>query len=130
VEEKIINTLLKRILLFSGFLSLFLGILGVFLPLLPTTPFLLLSAACFSRSSDRFYKKLMGNRWLGFYIKNYLEGNGIPLREKMLSITLLWITIGYSTVFLISNSTIKILLLIIALGVTLHVISLKTLHLR
>lgn len=127
-EENLIKTLLKRFLLFSGFFSLGLGILGVFLPLLPTTPFLLLSAACFARSSHKFHKKLLENRWFGFYIKNYMEGMGIPLREKVLSITLLWITISYSSLFLISNIFIKVLLLFIAIGVTLHVLTIKTLN--
>jgi hypothetical protein len=125
---KPIKRIFGRILLCSGFLSLGLGILGIILPLLPTTPFLLLSAACFARSSDKFHKRLLENKWLGFYIKNYMEGKGIPLREKKISITLLWITIGYSAIFLTSNMIIKVLLLFIAISVTIHIITIKTLN--
>ncbi len=113
-------------MLFSGFLFLGLGIVGVFLPLLPTTPFVLLSAACFSRSSDKIYKKLLENKWLGVYIRNYREGKGIPLRLKVLSVFLLWITIGCSAFFLMPYMIIKVLLVLIASGVTIHILSIKT----
>ena len=69
-----------------GTISVGLGILGVFVPLLPTTPFLLLAAFCFARSSPRFYQQLIGNRWLGDYVQNYRDKRGLPLRIKCLAI--------------------------------------------
>jgi len=67
-------------LIVVGTISTALGILGIFVPILPTTPFLLLAAACYSRSSQRFYDWLLNNKYFGNYIRNYLEKKGIPLR--------------------------------------------------
>lgn len=121
----------KRILLIiCGSISIGLGILGILLPLLPTTPFLLLGAACYLRSSDKLYQWLINNKWLGSYIKNYYEGNGITLKTKIVSISLLWSSISYAAIFLIEIIFVKILFLIIAIGVTKHLLSLKTLVLK
>ena len=70
-DIKVRNRLLKSVLISIGTLSVFLGFLGIFIPLLPTTPFLLLAAACYIRSSDRFYQWLIDNKWLGRYIRDY-----------------------------------------------------------
>jgi uncharacterized membrane protein YbaN (DUF454 family) len=102
-----------------------LGILGIFLPLLPTTPFLLLSAACYTRSSDKFYKWLVEHRWLGPYIKNYREGKGIPGKAKIMILTLLWVTISFSVIFMAKAWWLKAILLLIAAGVSWHVLSLN-----
>ncbi|MFX1466888.1 MAG: YbaN family protein, partial [Promethearchaeota archaeon] len=88
--------LIKGALVVTGTLSLALGIIGIFIPLLPTTPFLLLAAYCYARSSKKLYNWLMSNKWFGSYIRNYYEGNGIPLKAKLLSVSFLWITIGFS----------------------------------
>lgn len=118
---------LTRILLIvSGTLCLALGILGMFLPVLPTTPFLLLAAVCYARSSDRFYHWLMTNRWCGEYIRSYREGKGIPLGQKVLTILLLWLTIGYAAWFVAPLWWAKLILLGIAVGVTTHLIRIKT----
>ncbi len=73
----------------AGTISLGLGGLGVFLPILPTTPFLLLSAACYSMSSERMHHWMLSNRLFGSYIKNYQEGRGLPLRTKILTIPIM-----------------------------------------
>jgi hypothetical protein len=122
----ITNRALRYILLFSGVLFLFLGIIGVFIPILPTTPFLLLSAACFARSSKKFYHWLLTNKWFGSYIKNYHEGKGITLPAKIIVITLLWMTILGSILLISPHFWIKLILIIIAVLVTLHIISIKT----
>lgn len=116
----------RNLLIISGFICVGLGVLGIFLPVLPTTPFLLLAAAAFAKSSDRAYHWLMTNRWFGSYITNYREGKGIPLRVKITSITFLWITILASAIFFIENIYIKIMLILIATGVTIHISSVKT----
>jgi hypothetical protein len=123
----IVRRIARAILIALGTSSLALGIAGVFLPILPTTPFLLLAAACYSRSSRRFYNWLISNRFFGEYIRNYLERRGIPLRVKVLSLALLWITIGCSAAFAVDALWLRILLAAIAVGVTLHVLSLRTL---
>jgi len=116
----------KGLLLGVGTLSVALGALGIFLPLLPTTPFLLLAAICYARSSERFYNWLTTNRWFGEYIRNYREGKGIPLKQKILAIAVLWATIGYTAGFAISLWWMRLILLSIAIGVTLHLVHLKT----
>lgn len=108
----------------TGFIGL--GVLGIFLPLLPTTPFLLLAAACYGRGSKRLYNWLLNNKWFGDYIKNYLEGNGIPLKVKVLSISFLWITIIFSVVFVIHMYIVRIILILIAIGVTMHILAIRT----
>jgi len=105
-----------------------LAVLGVFLPLLPTTPFLLLAAACYVRSSKRFSNWLLSNRFFGKVIKNYLERKGVPLKLKALSISLLWITIGCSVAFAVHTLAIRVILIIIAIGVTVHILSIRTLR--
>ena len=129
-ERKITSNLSRWVLVIIGSFFAGLGILGIFLPLLPTTPFLLLAAVCYIRSSERFYSWLMNNKWLGNYIKNYLEGKGVSLKSKVLSISLLWITIGYSVVFVVNIFPIRVILILIAIGVTIHLLSIRTLKKR
>ena len=118
---------LTRVLLtICGTTCVGLGLLGVFLPVLPTTPFLLLAAVCYARSSERFYHWLMTNRWCGAYIRHYREGNGITLKHKVLTLVLLWLTIGYAAGFAVSWWWLRLILLGIALGVTWHLVAIRT----
>lgn len=87
---------LRYLLLTAGWASLVLGVIGIFLPVLPTTPFLLLSAACFVRSSRRLYLWLVGHPRLGPWIVDYLDGKGLPLKAKVYAIVLMWAGIGLS----------------------------------
>ena len=117
---------IRALLIILGTLCVALGVLGMFLPVLPTTPFLLLAAACYARSSERFYHWLMTNRWCGEYIRNYREGRGIPLKQKALTILLLWLTIGSTAWLAISQWWVRWILLGIAVGVTIHLVKIKT----
>lgn len=90
------SRLLRYTLFAIGWLSVALGVMGIFLPVLPTTPFLLLAAACFARSSPRFYQWLVGHPRLGPWIRDYLNGCGIPLKAKVYAISLMWLSIGLS----------------------------------
>jgi uncharacterized membrane protein YbaN (DUF454 family) len=121
------NRLKRMLLVAAGTLCVGLGFLGVFLPLLPTTPFLLLAAACYARSSERFYHWLMTNRWCGETIRNYRSGKGIPRRQKILTVTLLWATIGVTACFATTLWWLRLLLLGIAAAVTAHLLKIKTL---
>ena len=125
--NKVSNRLMRGVLIITGTFFVGLGVLGILLPLLPTTPFLLLAAACYARSSRRFYDWLLNNKWFGNYIKNYRERKGVPLKVKVLSISFLWITIGYSVVFVVHILLIRIILILMAMGVTTHILSIKTL---
>ncbi len=111
----------------GGSVSLALGLLGIPLPLLPTTPFLLLSAWCYARSSERFYFWLINHRYFGKNIRNYRERGGVELKVKIWSISLLWITILLSATFAVNLWWVRALLVVIAIGVTVHISSLKTL---
>ena len=114
-------------LIIIGTISLILGIIGIVVPLLPTTPFLLLTAGCYYKGSPKLYRKLITNSVLGKYIKNYREKKAIPLKVKIVAITMLWLSISYSAIFIIPYLLVKILLFIIAIGVTYHILRLKTL---
>lgn len=127
-EKQQIRRRLRTILVISGTVSLSLGLIGIFVPLLPTTPFLLLAAACYARSSPRFYKWLLSNKYLGTYIENYRSKKGVPLKVKIFTATLLWTTIGASIIFAANdNLIVQLILVAIATGVTAHILSLKTL---
>ena len=126
-KGKITSKLSRLALLLAGNFFVAFGILGIFLPLLPTTPFLLLAAACYIRSSERFYNWLINNKWLGNYIKNYREKKSIPLKVKVLSLSFLWLTIGYSVFFVVNIFLFRVILILIAIGVTIHVLSIRTL---
>lgn len=118
---------MKTLYIALGTLSLVLGILGIFLPLLPTTPFLLLTATLYFKSSPRLYDWLLNQRRLGPYIRSFREHKAIPLRAKVISVSLMWATMLYCVLFLIPYIWIKGLLLAIAAGVTYHILSFKTL---
>ncbi|OGN93109.1 MAG: hypothetical protein A2Z75_03630 [Chloroflexi bacterium RBG_13_50_10] len=102
-----------------------LGIIGVFVPILPTTPFLLLAAACYMRSSERFYQWLINNRIFGAYVRNYIEGRGMPVKIKIFTILLLWLAIGLTIAFAVQNIVVRIVLVCVAIGVTTHVALIK-----
>jgi uncharacterized membrane protein YbaN (DUF454 family) len=116
----------KQLLVISGSLSVALGLTGMFIPLLPTTPFLLLAGVCFAKSSKRAHTWLLTNRWCGEYIRNYQEKKGISLKHKILSLSLLWLTIGYSILFIAVYFWLKLLLFFIAAGVTYHILTMNT----
>ncbi len=116
----------KRLFIVLGFIFLGLGILGIFLPLLPTTPFLLLAAWLFAKSSERLYRRLLNDKYVGNYIKDFKEYRSIPLKTKIFAISLIWLTMGYSIIFVIKIIWVKIVLLIVAIGVTIHILSFKT----
>lgn len=119
--------IIRALLLIAGTVSLVLGAIGIALPILPTTPFLLLSAACYLRSSERMHKWLLNNRWFGRYIKNYQEGKGIPMKTKIVTITLLWVAILCSAFLVLDEILIaQIALVLIALGVSIHLIRVPT----
>ena len=118
---------MKILLAILGSVSLALGIMGVFLPVLPTTPFLLLSAALYMRSSQRLYDWLMSHKHLGPYIKNFRERKALPLRVKIVSVTMVWATLLYCAIFVAKEWWMSAVFVAIAIGVTVHIISFKTL---
>lgn len=116
----------RYLLLAVGWLSVALGVIGIFVPVLPTTPFLLLAAACFVRSSRRFYLWLVNHPRLGPWIRDYLEGNGIPLKGKIYAIGLMWLSIGFSC-YLVPLFWARAFMLTSAVLVSLYILRQKTL---
>ena len=127
LREQHRSPMIRGIMVLVGTISVGLGILGIFLPVLPTTPFLLLAAACYARSSSRFYQWLLTNRWAGEYIRNYRERRGMPVAAKIGLIALLWLTLGIS-VGMVDHQGMHVLLALVALGVPVLVLSVPTLR--
>jgi uncharacterized membrane protein YbaN (DUF454 family) len=122
-----ISPLKKWMLIALGSLSLGLGVLGIFLPLLPTTVFLLIAAACYARSSERLYDWLLNHKLFGSYIRNWREHKAIPQRSKTIILLLLWATLLISGLFATSLLIVRFGLLVVGAGVTILITKLKTL---
>lgn len=118
---------MKYLLIILGSICLALGVIGIFLPLLPTTPFLLLSAALYVRSSEKLYQWLIHQKYLGTYIRNFRENKAIPLRAKIFSVSMVWVTLTYCAIGIVESVWMKLLFLSLAIGVTWHILSYKTL---
>ncbi|EPN43778.1 hypothetical protein A244_26806 [Pseudomonas syringae pv. actinidiae ICMP 18807] len=115
----------RYLLMAIGWLGVVLGVIGIFLPVLPTTPFLLLAAACFARSSPRFYHWLINHPQLGPWIGDYLEGNGIPLKGKVYAVGMMWLSIGLSC-YLVAQPWARAFMLTSAVLVTIYILRQKT----
>jgi uncharacterized membrane protein YbaN (DUF454 family) len=127
------NKVIRILWLVLGLVCVGLGTIGIVLPILPTTPFLLAAAACFCKSSTRLYNWLIGNKWFGEYIRNYKEGKGIPMKTKIIALIVLWATIGVSNIFILSQLLpsslvlpMQLIMLAIATGVSVHILRLPT----
>jgi hypothetical protein len=121
------NHWVRRAFIVAGTIFIGLGVLGIFLPVLPTTPFLLLAAACYARSSEKFYHWLLSHRWFSGYIRHYREGKGVPCKAKATAISLIWVSILSSVIFVVHPLSAKAILILIAAGVTVYLLSLPTL---
>lgn len=121
------NVIARYFLICVGWVSVVLGVVGIFLPLLPTTPFMLLAAICFSKSSKRFHEWLLNQPHLGNYIRMYLEGKGITAKTKVVTLIFLWLTIGSSATFFVEPVYLKVMMVVIALAVTIHLLRMPTL---
>ena len=108
-----------------GFLFLGIGAAGVFMPLLPTTPFVILAAVCFSYSNHKFYQWLRRSSFFGTYIVHYEEKQGVPMSLKIKSIVFVWVSLTLSMIAL-QTLWAYILLCVIGVGVTVHLLMIKT----
>ena len=127
-QEKTRPTCIRVLLILAGTFFVVLGIVGIFIPILPTTPFLLLAAASYARSSQRCHEWLLNNRLFGKHIRNYLEGKGVSLKVKRVTVIYLWIVIGSSIIFAVQSFEIRLILVCIAFGVSIHILRIKTLE--
>lgn len=120
------NIAVKVLLITIGTLSITLGVIGILVPLLPTTPLILLGAACYVKASDELYQKLIKNKWLGGYIKDFREKNGITLKNKVLSLSLMWISILGTILFFEISFWLAAVLIVIAVTVSAYILSFDT----
>ena len=119
---------MRIFLIIVGCISLVLGILGLFLPMLPPTPFLLLSAAAWLKASPSLYEWLLNHRVFGEYIRNFREHRAIPLRVKIISVSMVWLTIGYCIIAVVDEWWwAQLLMALLAIAISWHILSYKTL---
>jgi uncharacterized protein len=121
------NPVIRTILLVSGFIFLILGVIGAILPILPTTPFIILAAACFARSSQKFYDLLYNNKFFGKVLRDYRDKKGLVLKYKIYILTMLWLTLSSTAIFFTDSIIVRMILFSIAIGVTIHISRYKTL---
>ena len=125
VRAKGVSIKVKRMFFtIIGTLFLGIGLIGIVIPVLPTTPFLLLAAACYFRGSERLHRWLINNRVFGEFIRNYMAGKGIKIKQKIIAIIFLWSVIILSSIFMVENIVIKGLLIFIAAVISVHIITL------
>ena len=117
----------------AGTICVVLGAIGIVLPILPTTPFLLAAAACYYKSSERMHRWLLNNKWFGEYIRNYQEGKGLTIKTKITALTVLWITIVFSTAFMLDRILppmlvlpMQLIMIAVAIAVSTHILRLPT----
>lgn len=108
-------TFIKLILIFIGTVSLSIGAMGILIPGLPTTPFLLLSAALYIRSSDRLYHALISNKYLGSYILKFRSDKGMKKGLKLCSVLIMWIMIIASCLFFITSVSLRLLISVLGI---------------
>ena len=121
------KNLKKKIYICVGLLAVGLGIIGAFLPLMPTVPFLLVALFCFERSSKKYHEMILNNKYFGKVLRDYYEGKGLTTAVKIKAILFLSCGIGFSF-YKVQNLYLRIMLVVIWLGVTIHIILLKTKH--
>lgn len=118
----------KRVIyLVIGTLALFLGALGIFLPVLPTTPFVILAAACYLRSSKRMHAWILRSELFGETIENFQAGRGLKRATKIRALVLMWATISISAFFFVDQLIFRGAMFIVAAGVTVYLLRLPTL---
>lgn len=125
-QVKPVTGIMRVFLIAAGTISVGLAVVGAILPLIPTTPFLLLASFCYIRSSDKLYTKLINSKYLGEYIRNFQEGRGMPLKAKYVSIILLWASLIFSMVRF-PKDYVFIIAIATGVGVTILILKIKTL---
>lgn len=125
-DNQVKSNFLRWILICCGWLAIVGGVIGIFLPLVPTVPFILLAAACFARSSERFHTWLIEHNYLGPLVRDYLNGSGISLRTRRMAIGMVWVSFPASILLFAQIFWLKITLMSIAVGITLYLLSLPT----
>ncbi|HEX2936802.1 MAG TPA: YbaN family protein [Bacteroidales bacterium] len=116
----------KSLFLFIGISSLVLGFIGIFLPVLPTTPFILLAAYCFAKSSERFHNYIMQHKLFGKMVSDFYEKRIIPVKTKIIALTLMWATLLLSVIFFMPYIWVKWVVIGIGVAVTAYLLSFRS----
>ena len=117
---------MRWLLTILGLISLGLAVLGIFLPVLPTTPLLLLAAALFLRGNRGLYDWLLNHPRLGPYITNFMVHRSIPLKIKVISVSMVWITLLNCAIFVAEHWLFRLFFILLATAITIHILSYKT----
>ena len=117
----------KALFIVLGTIFVVIGVIGAFVPLLPTTPFLLLASACYARGSDRLHSWLMNHRFMGPYLRNIKEQRAMPMAAKVTTVTVLWISIAFS-IIAIERLSVRAILVLTAICTTTYVLRMRTLR--
>ena len=116
----------RWMLISAGLICVGLGALGIILPGLPTTPFLLLAAYCFARSSEHFHSWLLNHRWFGSYVSNFEEGRGMTRPAKATTLLVMWLSFGVTIVFFVPVVWGQVGMVLMAMAVSIYLLRLPT----
>lgn len=116
----------RWMLIAAGMICVGLGVLGILLPGLPTTPFLLLAAYCFARSSEHFHNWLLNHRWLGSYVRNFEEGRGMTRPAKATTLLVMWLSFGVTIIFFVPVTWAQVAMFMMAAAVSVYLLRLPT----
>lgn len=124
------TSLVRWLLVFIGTLALSVGAIGVLVPGLPTTPFVLIAGACYIRSSARLYHWLITNRIFGPVLATWQAERGMTWRTKIITLALVWIMLGSAALFLVESLFMRLVLLSIAGTKTVVLAYIRTISVR
>lgn len=127
-DGRVSGKMMRGIYVIVGTIALVIGAIGLFLPVIPTTPLVILAAACYYRGSERLHTWILRSRWFGETIKNYQAGRGLTRDTKVRAIFLMWTTIIISAWFFVSNHFVRVAMIGVAIGVTVYLVRLPTLE--
>ena len=127
-DSRVSGKMMRGVYIVVGTIALVIGAIGLFLPVIPTTPLVILAAACYYRGSDRLHNWILSSRWFGETVKNYQEGRGLTRDTKVRAISMMWAMILISAWFFVSNLFVRVAIICVAIGVTVYLIKLPTLE--
>ena len=127
-DSRVSGKMMRGVYIVVGTIALVIGAIGLFLPVIPTTPLVILAAACYYRGSDRLHNWILSSRWFGETVKNYQEGRGLTRDTKVRAISMMWAMILISAWFFVSNLFVRVAIICVAIGVTVYLVSLPTLE--
>ena len=126
-NRSISQKIIRSAYIIVGTIALVIGAIGLFLPVVPTTPLVILAAACYYRGSDRLHAWILSSRWFGETIKNYQAGRGLTRDTKLRAISMMWVMILVSAWFFVSSLFVRVAMICVSIGVTVYLVRLPTL---